>query len=597
MMFLVPVLCGVSSAVLAAIVLGFAGGGLSSQTAAASLGIGSAMAAFLFWRQRKEAVSVRGLNLWECSAVLIFTLFALRAFLWLIFREGDTVKVLSPNNLGDLSLHLTYIHQLANGAPFWPENPILAGARLTYPLGVDLFNALLVLVGIDTLRGLIWVGLVGSLLTGLALWRWGGAFAVMGFLCAGGLTGFMAFKTGQVADYQAEFAWKSLPLALFVTQRGLLYAIPAGLVLLCSWRARFFPAADRKPPLPMWVEVLLYASLPVFHLHTFLVLSILLLAWFIVNIPARGALLRLVAAAFLPASALVFLVTGHLSGPALLGWAPGWMQRDPDYLAYCAETLGITSPWLSTPLFWLLNFGFLPFFVIALVARIATAPEHRWARAAVFPAIGIFLLCCFVRFAPWEWDNTKLMCWSYVIVLPFLWQHLIRHWSMPWRVAACFALFWSGFISLLGGLDTTHRGYVIVHRSEVDELAGPLRAFAPEARFVAQPTYNHPLLLLGRPLLLGYTGHVWSHGYPWKEPLARVESILRGEEGWRERALEAGARYLFWGSREAEAFPESPQPWLQELPLVASGSWGAIYDLQPGGPTPQRLGPKISLAP
>ncbi len=596
MIFAIPVLCGVSTAVLVAIVLGFIGGGLSAQTAAASLCAGSGLAAIMYWRQRDEAVLIRGLNLWESGAVLLFTLFALRAFLWLVFREGDAVKVLSPNNLGDLSLHLTYIHQLANGAPFWPENPILAGSRLTYPLGVDLFNALLVLAGADTLRSLVWVGLAGSLLTGLALWRWGGAFVVTGFLCAGGLAGFAVFRSGEMADYQAEFAWKSLPLALFVTQRGLLFALPAGLALLCSWRARFFPSDDGEKPLATWVEVLLYASLPVFHLHTFLFFSILLLAWFIVNIPARGALLRLVGMAFVPASALVFLVTGNLSGPALLGWMPGWMQSDPDWGTYSRETLGISSPLLSAPLFWLVNFGFLPFFVAALVSRVAVVPEHQWTRAAVFPALGIFLLCCLVRFAPWEWDNTKLMLWSYLIVLPFLWRDLISNWAMPWRAAACFALFWSGFVSLLGGLDSTQRGYTIAQRSEVDAMVEPLRRLAPDDRFVAQPTYNHPLLLLGRPLLLGYTGHIWSHGYSWQEPLARVESILRGEEGWRERAIGAGARYLFWGSREAEAFPASTQPWREELPVVATGTWGTIYDLRPG-PDMERLGPQITLAP
>jgi len=25
-----------------------------------------------------------------------------------------------------------------------------------------------------------------------------------------------------------------------------------------------------------------------------------------------------------------------------------------------------------------------------------------------------------VKFAPWEWDNTKLMVWTYLAVLPFL---------------------------------------------------------------------------------------------------------------------------------------------------------------------------------
>ena len=43
----------------------------------------------------------------------IFALVSLRAFLWLVFVEGDTIKVLSPNNLGDLALHLTYIRYLA----------------------------------------------------------------------------------------------------------------------------------------------------------------------------------------------------------------------------------------------------------------------------------------------------------------------------------------------------------------------------------------------------------------------------------------------------------------------------------------------------
>ncbi|MGV3531721.1 MAG: hypothetical protein ACO1QR_05075, partial [Chthoniobacteraceae bacterium] len=226
------------------------------------------------------------------------------------------------------------------------------------------------------------------------------------------------------------------------------------------------------------------------------------------------------------------------------------------------------------------------------------SPEHQGERAAVFPALALFLLCCFVRFAPWEWDNTKLMLWSYVVVLPFLWQHVVRKWTRPWRAVACFALFWSGFASLLGGLDSTHRGYAIAQRSEVDAMAAPLADLPAEARFVAHPTYDHPLLLLGRPLLIGYTGHVWSHGYSWKQALADTESILRGEDGWRERALEYGARYIFWGSREQTEYADSTRPWEGTLPLVDSGSWGAIYDLAPDASAPVRKHkPAISLAP
>jgi hypothetical protein len=69
----------------------------------------------------------------EWAVIVLFTLFSLRAFLWLIFVDGDAIKVLSPNISADISLHLTYIRHLANGAAFWPDNPIFAGGKLTSP--------------------------------------------------------------------------------------------------------------------------------------------------------------------------------------------------------------------------------------------------------------------------------------------------------------------------------------------------------------------------------------------------------------------------------------------------------------------------------
>ena len=71
----------------------------------------------------------------EWAAVVFFALFALRAFCWLIFTSGGSVLVLSPNNLGDLPLHLTYIRYFAKGPVFWPENPIYSGLRAALPRG------------------------------------------------------------------------------------------------------------------------------------------------------------------------------------------------------------------------------------------------------------------------------------------------------------------------------------------------------------------------------------------------------------------------------------------------------------------------------
>ncbi len=563
MNFVAALLYGVSSSAVAAVLLGFAHGGLDRSSAYSALAIGALVAAIAVWQRRGWRWTWKNPGAWGWAAIVLFTLFSLRAFLWLIFRDQDAIRVLSPNNLGDMALHITYIRELASGAHFWPDNPIYAGAKLTYPVGIDLFNSLLLLAGVDLIRGFVWVALAGALLTGVALWHWGRGFVLAGFLCNGGLLGFAIFWRPELVDFQADAAWKSIPLALFVTQRGLLFALPAGLALLSSWRVRFFENDERAWRLPRWGEVLLYASMPLFHLHTFLFLSFLLGTWFIVHAPARKQLAALIGTSFVPATALVLLVTGMFKGTSALGWKPGWMQEDQNFFV-----------------FWLSNFGVLPFLVGALGVALYRRPELRWPTAIFVPSLLLFFLCCFVRFAPWEWDNTKLMIWSYLAILPILWKELLARWPLPARAAACVLLFFSGFVSLLGGIGPAHRGHDLALRSEIDGVAGALKSVPLGACFAGSPTFDHPVLLNGRPMAMGYEGHVWSHGYAdWAQRKADVLALMNGVEGWREIANRLGVRYIFWGPTERQDFAESKRPWEQEARLIASGDWGDLFDL------------------
>src|SRR5207244_2849305 len=144
-------------------------------------------------------------------------------------------------------LHLTHIKFFANGVRLWPSNPIYTfSEHLRYPAGIDFFNALLLKANVDLIPGLVWVGLLASIATFYALYRWGGGFAVAAFLFNGGLAGFQFVKNFQFVDYQDvnNIAWKSIPLTMFVTQRGLLYAIPAGLILLWHWREKYFRSKE-----------------------------------------------------------------------------------------------------------------------------------------------------------------------------------------------------------------------------------------------------------------------------------------------------------------------------------------------------------------
>jgi hypothetical protein len=602
-------------------------------------------------------------SIWLWLLLACFAIFAFRSFVWLLYFDNNELKVQSPNNLGDLSLHLTYIKTFASGVPLWPDNPIYVFSKLRYPAGIDLFNALLSCLGVDIIRGLVWTGLLASVATCYALYRWAGSFGIAAFLFNGGVASYQFFQTYSFLDYQGDstIAWKSIPLAMFVTQRGLLYALPAGLLLLYQWRAQFYPeyqgtavsgppssssdsetAPPQKPPLPFWLELSLYATMPLFHVHTFIALTIVLAFFFLFGNGAAGKrLVFLVGAAFIPATFCVWVISDHFHASSVMEWKPGWVQQQGDFA-------------MSFPLFWLVNFGgwiplvaffvgvtalsawksyessslkmpvglaflipatamllltyfvktalwqahhtgiaiWLYFVIVPLPMVIGISALSVWQRyqasdfklpatvAFLLPAAAIFLLGYLVKTAPWEWDNIKIIVWAYFIILPFLWSDLISHWPLPLRAVACVALFASGFISLFGGLAAGKEGFGLIDRGELDAVGVTVRKLPADARYLGFPTYNHPVLLQGRMMVLGYPGHLWTQGFNYSKEFDKLTSLMKGEPGWKAAAHSLQARYLFWGREEKTAYPESRRPWEAESKLVAAGTWGAIYDLE-----------------
>jgi hypothetical protein len=643
-------------------------------------------------------------KVWFWLVAAFFALFAVRSFCWLLYIDSGELKIQSPNNLGDLSLHITLIRNFANGAPLWPDNPIYAFSKLRYPAGIDLFNALLCLVHVDLMCGLVWTGLLASLATFYAFFRWGGTFGVAGFLFNGGIAGFQFFKTFKFLDYQGTaadvahkpIAWKSIALSMFVTQRGWVYAIPAALILLWHWREKYFcktpvgggalsasgahsaevaatagsakaanpeaqapvatddgggTAAINAPgnsngPLPFWVELSLYASMPLFHVHTFIALTIVLLVAmlferaselkFIVNlgqregtrgigrlishpttwpeifrdVPIRRHAIALLASALIPATFFVWLVTDQFRAKSLVKWHPGWVQ-DGDFGApffriggaanFGSATAfgsllqktwnGVIAPFFQ---FWLTNFGLWVLLALALVALCgwrAWKAGWRWGKrppadiAFVLSAVVIFVIGYFVQTAPWDWDNLKLMVWGYFLILPFLWSDLIARWAFPERALTCVALFASGFVTLLGGLTAGHPGFGLIDRARLDAIGAAVRPLPVEARFAAYPTYNHPLLLQGRKVVLGYPGHLWTEGFDYNNANNKLTALMRGAPNWRETAQALGIRYIFWGRDETTNYQGSSRPWETTARRIASGDWGAIYDLAPESST------------
>ncbi|HEY5741390.1 MAG TPA: hypothetical protein VIS99_02520, partial [Terrimicrobiaceae bacterium] len=381
------------------------------------------------------------------------------------------------------------------------------------------------------------------------------------------LSGFAILRDLRIEDFQRDMVWKNLFLAMFVTQRALLFAIPAGLILLHAWRQQYFRGSQRIPPL--WLQLLLYASMPLFSIHTFLFLSLVLLAIFAsslfsVRTPMGGVrrtkdatdLLTFVALAVVPATMAVLLVTGFFSASAEIRWAPDWIIGGPDgHFATWFWDFGVTIP-LCLMLVFILFFD-----------------KDRESRCFVWMASSLFGLCCLFSFAPWEWDNMKLMLWSWLVIAPYLWGKVLAPLVLPARVALCVLLLFSGGVSLIGGLDAS-QGYVIAHRSELAAWQKATSGIPANVRFATVPDYNHPLLLLGRKVASGYEWHLWSHGLDFRRDFELLRAALSGQVSWRVSAPRLGVEWLALRKKD---LPQTKPPGEPPPPEA----FGALYDLRP----------------
>jgi len=165
-----------------------------------------------------------------------------------------------------------------------------------------------------------------------------------------------------------------------------------------------------------------------------------------------------------------------------------------------------------------------------------------------------------------------------LITLPILWNRMLARWPVPVRAGACLILFFSGFVSLLGGLAAGRPGYQLANRSETDFVAAAVRRLPVEARFAGFPTYNHPLLLNGRKMVCGYGGHLWTQGINSTEVENKLRNLMLGQGDWKKNGPRAKGPLSILGKSGENQLRESTRPWEKQLPLVGQGGWGSIYD-------------------
>jgi hypothetical protein len=496
------------------------------------------------------------------------------------------------NNYGDLPFHAGVITRFAFGDNFPPEHPSFAGAAFVYPYIADLVTAAFVRAGATMRQAMLLQNavLLASLLVLLTAWfqqltrdRSAAQLACLLVFLSGGCGWWMLVlemsRTTEPAkllltlphDYTvingSSWRWGNLLTALLIPQRSLLLGLPLA-VMVFTLLTRIWDALageDSKTGRRVVAAGLLTGLLPLIHAHTYVVVfgvAACQALWFWRKWRVWWPFFALSAMLGVP-QALWLMASGSVDTARFLGWHVGWDHG----------TSNVVS-------FWLRNTGaFIPLLLLALFWRDARSPVPPRLVRLYLPFTLWFIIPNLLRLAPWVWDNIKILVYWHIASAPLVALVLVHWWrrSVPARVGSVLL---AVSLVLAGGLDLwrvmSKAKSFELFTSEGIEFARFIRdVVPPQATIVHGPTHNHPVFLSGRRSLMGYPGHVWSHGLPHAAREADIRNIYKGGPDALRLLDKYQIDYLVVGPFERRQLSVN-EPFFSRYPKI--GAIGA-YDL------------------
>lgn len=395
-----------------------------------------------------------------------------------------------------------------------------------------------------------------------------------------GSQGFFELFWNLPQDYTIgeKIRWGNSLIVLFITQRSLLLGMPLTIVVLQKlWEIFTDKTAEEKigdeqrttnneqitkienssdsslnlfTSAPFFVG-LLAGTLPLIHLHSLAALFVVTAFLFFIRTDKwREWIVFGVGVALVAVPELLWSITGSASRSSeFIGWRFGWHKGEEENIFW----------------FWLKNTGiFIPliFAGVALLfsmrnkqnAEALEAEENEKSKKSknkdrkpktkdrktktdellvfLLPFLFLFLVSNIAKFAPWEWDNIKILIYWFVGALPFVTLVLAWGWNqniiLKTAAVVCFIiLVFSGALDVWrvasGQIKTQ------VFNADAVEVADKIKLrTAPDALFLNAPIHNSAVVLTGRPSLMRYPGHLSSHGIDYAERESDVKRIYEG---------------------------------------------------------------------
>lgn len=493
------------------------------------------------------------------------------------------------NNFGDLPFHLSVITSFAYGQNFLPEDPTYAGVRFTYPFLTDFVSAIFVRCGADLRQAMFLENFTVALAFVGLLHRW--ALVMLRDRLAAVLTPVIVLLNGGLGwillwhptakpynslwDFlkslppsftvipETTWRWGNAVSTLLIPQRGFLLGLPLAVIVFTQWWL-----SDEKPaaadegdqgkrikgkgkkqkkatqtevnqagqasstrvplsPLPiphlslsvrrMIAAGIVAGLLPIVHAHSFVVVMVVggclaLLQW------RWRAWIVFFAVASLIALPQMWWSTHNSAVDAskFFEWHYGWDRGKDDAI------------W-----FWFKNSGLLiPLTIAAILWRGKEPLVPRRLLIFFLPFSLCFIIPNVLKMAPWIWDNIKVLFYWWVGSAPLVALLLARLWRQgELKRVAAIVLFTC--VTLAGALDVAGillrpDKYQVFDAAGVSFAESIKNVTEPRAMIIHAPVHNHPVFLTGRRSLMGYPGHIWTHGLEFAQRESEIKRVYAG---------------------------------------------------------------------
>jgi hypothetical protein len=211
-------------------------------------------------------------------------------------------------------------------------------------------------------------------------------------------------------------------------------------------------------------------------------------------------------------------------------------------------------------IFWLKNTGiFIPLIFAAILNRGEGYLVPKRLLLFYLPFALCFIIPNVLKMAPWIWDNIKVLYYWWLASAPLVALLLARLWRQS-VIRKVIAMLLFVCVTLAGALDVAG----IAMRSikyQVFDAAGLKFAelvksqTEPRALIVHAPVHNTPVFLTGRRSLMGYPGHIWTHGLQFVQRESEIKRIYLGMPDAEQLIRSYGIQYAVVGPQEGAVTP------------------------------------------